>query len=50
MVTLKLSIFSFNLYNKILRLICLHCQANSGFKQPLMETYKREIIRVKECF
>ena len=31
---------------KVLRLICIHCVANNGFKQPLLETYKREIIRV----
>ena len=31
---------------KVLKLICIHCVANSGFKPPLIETYKREIIRV----
>ena len=30
---------------KILRLICIHCIVNSGFKPQLLETYKREIIR-----
>lgn len=30
---------------KVLRLICIHSVANNGFKQPLLETYKREIIR-----
>ena len=29
-----------------MRLICIHCVVNSGFKPPLFETYKREIIRV----
>lgn len=31
---------------KVLRLICIHSVANNGFKQPLLETYKRELIRV----
>jgi hypothetical protein len=35
---------------KVLRLICIHCVANNGFKQPLLETYKREIIRVSCTF
>lgn len=30
---------------KVLRLICIHCVVNNGFKQPLLETYKRELIR-----
>jgi len=30
----------------VLRLICLHCIVNNGFKLPLLETYKREILRV----
>jgi hypothetical protein len=30
----------------VLRLICIHCVVNNGFKQPLLEAYKREIIRV----
>ena len=35
---------------KVLRLICIHCVVNNGFKQPLLETYKREIIRVLILF
>lgn len=31
---------------KVLRLICIHCIANNGFKPALSETYKRELIRV----
>lgn len=31
---------------KVLRLICIHCVVNNGFKTALLETYKREIIRV----
>ncbi len=31
---------------KVIRLICIHCVVNNGFKPPLIETYKREIIRV----
>ena len=30
---------------KVLRLICIHCVANNGFKVALLETYKREIVR-----
>lgn len=30
----------------VLRLMCLHCAVNNGFKTSLLETYKREIIRV----
>ena len=35
---------------KVLRLICIHSVVNNGFKPPLLETYKREIIRVKYSF
>lgn len=31
----------------VLRLICLHCSVNNGFKTSLLEIYKREIIRVR---
>jgi vacuolar protein sorting-associated protein 33A len=30
---------------KVLRLICIHCFVNNGFKQTLLENYKREFIR-----
>ena len=30
---------------KVLKLICIHCIVNNGFKQPLFDTYKRELLR-----
>lgn len=37
-------IFSFVLFSQVLRLICLQCIVNSGFKPKVLEQYKREII------
>lgn len=39
----------FNFY-KVLRLICINCIVNNGFKQKMLETYKRELIRVSYIF
>lgn len=37
-------VFSFILFPQVLRLICLQCIVNSGFKPKVLEQYKREII------
>ena len=33
---------------KVLQLICLQCQCNNGFKDKLLDYYRREIVQV--CF
>ena len=31
---------------KVLQLVCLQCQCNNGFKDKLLDYYRREIIQV----